>query len=116
MRGAVREVSKYFPTAIISGRSRDKVKRFVQLQSVYYAGSHGMDIAAPSIPIKVNYSNLYLNLTMYHYNAVISIDLFNCREMKFYSNQQRCFCLRFKRLETAFLRDKAIVFSWSLKY
>lgn len=25
MRGAVRNVAKYFPTAIISGRSRDKV-------------------------------------------------------------------------------------------
>lgn len=25
MRAAVREVAKYFPTAIISGRSRDKV-------------------------------------------------------------------------------------------
>ncbi|XP_030536132.1 probable trehalose-phosphate phosphatase 2 isoform X2 [Rhodamnia argentea] len=47
MRGAVREVSKYFPTAIISGRSRDKVKEFVKLDNVYYAGSHGMDIMAP---------------------------------------------------------------------
>ncbi|KAK6250712.1 hypothetical protein QUC31_008274 [Theobroma cacao] len=47
MRAAVREVAKYFPTSIISGRSRDKVKQFVQLSNVYYAGSHGMDIMAP---------------------------------------------------------------------
>ncbi|OMO99616.1 Trehalose-phosphatase [Corchorus capsularis] len=47
MRAAVREVAKYFPTSIISGRSRDKVKEFVQLSNVYYAGSHGMDIMAP---------------------------------------------------------------------
>ncbi|PON50112.1 Trehalose-phosphatase [Parasponia andersonii] len=52
MRAAVREVAKYFPTAIISGRSRDKVKEFVQLSNVYYAGSHGMDIMAPARPLK----------------------------------------------------------------
>ncbi|KAJ8452708.1 hypothetical protein Cgig2_005044 [Carnegiea gigantea] len=47
MRSAVREVAKNYPTAIISGRSRDKVYEFVQLNDVYYAGSHGMDIMAP---------------------------------------------------------------------
>ncbi|CAI0412927.1 unnamed protein product [Linum tenue] len=52
MRAAVREVAKCFPTAIISGRSRDKVKEFVQLSNVYYAGSHGMDIMAPPRPVK----------------------------------------------------------------
>ncbi|PKI52134.1 hypothetical protein CRG98_027550 [Punica granatum] len=52
MRAAVRGVAKYFPTAIISGRSREKVKEFVQLPNVYYAGSHGMDIMAPPNPVK----------------------------------------------------------------
>ncbi|CAN1264158.1 Probable trehalose-phosphate phosphatase 7 [Linum perenne] len=52
MRTAVREVAKCFPTAIISGRSIDKVKEFVQLTNVYYAGSHGMDIMAPPRPVK----------------------------------------------------------------
>ncbi|KAM5557559.1 putative trehalose-phosphate phosphatase D [Rosa sericea] len=52
MRAAVREVAKYFPTAVISGRSRDKVKGFVQLSNVYYAGSHGMDIMVPPKPLK----------------------------------------------------------------
>ncbi|KAI5561889.1 hypothetical protein BDE02_15G017100 [Populus trichocarpa] len=52
MRAAVREVAKYFPTAIISGRSRDKVKGFVQLNNIYYAGSHGMDIMAPPRPAR----------------------------------------------------------------
>lgn len=47
MRSAVREVAKRFPTAIISGRSRDKVYEFVKLDEVYYAGSHGMDIRGP---------------------------------------------------------------------
>ncbi|WKA07469.1 hypothetical protein VitviT2T_025294 [Vitis vinifera] len=47
MRSAVREIAKNFPTAIISGRSREKVYEFVQLTEVYYAGSHGMDIMGP---------------------------------------------------------------------
>ncbi|XVF54976.1 hypothetical protein PTKIN_Ptkin05aG0223800 [Pterospermum kingtungense] len=47
MRAAVEKVAKYFPTAIISGRSRDKVYEFVGLTDLYYAGSHGMDIMGP---------------------------------------------------------------------
>lgn len=53
MRAVVKNVAKYFPTAIISGRSRDKVYEFVGLAELYYAGSHGMDIMGPvrqSIP------------------------------------------------------------------
>jgi len=44
MRAAVRNVAKYFPTAIVSGRSRKKVCEFVKLKELCYAGSHGMDI------------------------------------------------------------------------
>lgn len=47
MRCAVRNVAKYFPSAIISGRSRDKVYELVGLTELYYAGSHGMDIMGP---------------------------------------------------------------------
>ncbi|KAF9667390.1 hypothetical protein SADUNF_Sadunf15G0018100 [Salix dunnii] len=57
MRAAVKEVAKYFPTAIISGRSRDKVKGFVQLNNIYYAGSHGMDIMAPARPVRSSDGN-----------------------------------------------------------
>nr|VDC87395.1 unnamed protein product [Brassica rapa] len=48
MRTAVQNVAKYFPIAIISGRSRDKVCEFVGLSELYYAGSHGMDIMSPA--------------------------------------------------------------------
>ncbi|KXG30780.2 hypothetical protein SORBI_3004G232900 [Sorghum bicolor] len=48
MRAAVRDVAKHFPTAIVSGRCRDKVRNFVDLSELYYAGSHGMDIKGPS--------------------------------------------------------------------
>lgn len=47
MRAAVKKVAELFPTAIISGRSRDKVHEFVGLTELYYAGSHGMDIIGP---------------------------------------------------------------------
>ncbi|XP_047337936.1 probable trehalose-phosphate phosphatase F [Impatiens glandulifera] len=47
MRNAVRNVAKYFLTAIISGRRRDKVHDLVGLSELYYAGSHGMDIMVP---------------------------------------------------------------------
>ncbi|KAM2384337.1 hypothetical protein ACFXTH_041784 [Malus domestica] len=49
MRAAIKKVAKHFPTAIISGRSHDKVYEFVKLNELYYAGSHGMDIMAPVI-------------------------------------------------------------------
>ncbi|KAF7017862.1 unnamed protein product [Triticum aestivum] len=48
MRAAVKNVAKFFPTAIVSGRSRDKVFEFVQLKELCYAGSHGMDIMLSS--------------------------------------------------------------------
>ncbi|KAL3524164.1 hypothetical protein ACH5RR_016998 [Cinchona calisaya] len=51
MRAAVKNAAKYFPTAIISGRCRDKVCEFVGLNELYYAGSHGMDIMGPVQPI-----------------------------------------------------------------
>ncbi|GAB4847299.1 hypothetical protein Ancab_026343 [Ancistrocladus abbreviatus] len=48
MRKTVRKVARYFPTAIVSGRCRDKVYDFVRLAELYYAGSHGMDIKGPA--------------------------------------------------------------------
>ncbi|KQK18917.1 probable trehalose-phosphate phosphatase 8 [Brachypodium distachyon] len=48
MREAVRDVTKHFPAAIVTGRSVDKVHSFVGLSELYYAGSHGMDIKGPT--------------------------------------------------------------------
>jgi len=47
MRAALKAVAALFPTAIISGRGLHKVTAFVQLDELYYAGSHGLDIAGP---------------------------------------------------------------------
>ncbi|KAI5056666.1 hypothetical protein GOP47_0028484 [Adiantum capillus-veneris] len=48
MRNAVRSLASCFPTAIISGRCREKVFDFIGLSELYYAGSHGMDIMGPA--------------------------------------------------------------------
>ncbi|XP_030535040.1 probable trehalose-phosphate phosphatase J [Rhodamnia argentea] len=48
MRTTVRKLARCFPTAIVSGRCRDKVYSFVRLGELYYAGSHGMDIKGPA--------------------------------------------------------------------
>ncbi len=53
MRCAVRGTAQFFPTAIISGRGREKVEQFVQLSELYYAGSHGMDITGPEVRFTV---------------------------------------------------------------
>ncbi|XWS25267.1 hypothetical protein CRYUN_Cryun27aG0054600 [Craigia yunnanensis] len=57
MRAAVRDVARYFPTAIVTGRCRDKVYSFVKLAGLYYAGSHGMDIKGPSKTCKYKKGN-----------------------------------------------------------
>ncbi|KAE8056885.1 hypothetical protein FH972_013619 [Carpinus fangiana] len=57
MREALRDVATFFPTAIVSGRCRDKVYSFVRLSELFYAGSHGMDIKGPSKRRKCNKGN-----------------------------------------------------------
>ncbi|KAM0976703.1 hypothetical protein PS2_019309 [Malus domestica] len=57
MRRAVKAAAGYFPTAIVSGRCRDKVYSFVKLGELYYAGSHGMDIKGPSKSSKYKNGN-----------------------------------------------------------
>ncbi len=47
----MKAVAGLFPTAIISGRGREKVMGFVKLQELFYAGSHGMDIVGPSVSL-----------------------------------------------------------------
>ncbi|RYR65960.1 hypothetical protein Ahy_A03g011885 [Arachis hypogaea] len=54
MRKTVRKLATCFPTAIVTGRCRDKVYNFVRLAELYYAGSHGMDIKGPTKTSKYN--------------------------------------------------------------
>ncbi|XP_057431241.1 probable trehalose-phosphate phosphatase J isoform X2 [Lotus japonicus] len=54
MRKTVRKLARCCPTAIVTGRSKDKVYNFVRLAELYYAGSHGMDIKGPTRSSKYN--------------------------------------------------------------
>lgn len=44
MREVLAQVAARFATAIVTGRSVEKVRAFVGLESLVYAGSHGLDI------------------------------------------------------------------------
>ena len=47
MRKTVSTLAGLCPVAIVSGRDRADVENFVQLDSIFYAGSHGFDIVGP---------------------------------------------------------------------
>jgi alpha,alpha-trehalase len=47
MRSAVAAVAARFPTALVSGRDLEDLQKLVGLDGVYYAGSHGFDMAGP---------------------------------------------------------------------
>jgi alpha,alpha-trehalase len=47
MRQTLIELAGCCPVMIISGRDRADVQRLVQLDNIFYAGSHGFDIAGP---------------------------------------------------------------------
>ncbi len=48
MREVVRQLATVTPVAVVSGRDRNKVRDFVKLDHLVYAGSHGFDIAGPN--------------------------------------------------------------------
>lgn len=41
------QAAAFFTTAIVTGRSKDKIYDFVGLDGVFYAGSHGLEIQGP---------------------------------------------------------------------
>jgi trehalose-phosphatase len=47
MHEVVSALAKRFPVAVISGRDREDVAERVGIDGLYYAGSHGLDIAGP---------------------------------------------------------------------
>jgi trehalose 6-phosphate phosphatase len=48
MRCTVRELARHCTVAIVSGRDRKDVERLAGIEGIYYAGSHGFDIAGPA--------------------------------------------------------------------
>jgi trehalose 6-phosphate phosphatase len=47
MRRVLKHFASIFPTAVISGRDMDDVKKMVGIDSIIYAGSHGFRISGP---------------------------------------------------------------------
>eukprot|EP00618_Florenciella_parvula_P001738 CAMPEP_0119519748 /NCGR_PEP_ID=MMETSP1344-20130328/35953_1 /TAXON_ID=236787 /ORGANISM="Florenciella parvula, Strain CCMP2471" /LENGTH=309 /DNA_ID=CAMNT_0007557561 /DNA_START=230 /DNA_END=1155 /DNA_ORIENTATION=- len=47
MRDVLQKLSSTYTTAIVTGRSTEKIYQFVKLDDVYYAGSHGFEISGP---------------------------------------------------------------------
>ncbi|ALC16505.1 trehalose 6-phosphatase [Desulfuromonas soudanensis] len=48
MRQTVRDLAGYCTVAIVSGRDRRDVEKLAGIEGIYYAGSHGFDIAGPA--------------------------------------------------------------------
>eukprot|EP00752_Nemacystus_decipiens_P005687 g5147.t1 len=48
VRTVLKELPKHFITGVVSGRSLGKIRDFVGVKGLFYAGSHGFDILAPS--------------------------------------------------------------------
>ncbi|XP_051185541.1 uncharacterized protein [Lolium perenne] len=51
IREAVQKAAELFPTSIVSGRRIEKLKNFVKLDNVHYAGSHGQEIVMSGEPV-----------------------------------------------------------------
>ena len=47
-RSTLRSLAGAYPVALVSGRSNAKLVDFIQLDGLYFAGSHGVDIKGPS--------------------------------------------------------------------
>lgn len=48
MRETLKSLAELCPVAVVSGRDRANVESLVQLNNLYYAGSHGFDITGPN--------------------------------------------------------------------
>ncbi|GJT20244.1 reverse transcriptase domain-containing protein, partial [Tanacetum coccineum] len=68
MYSVVKGVAAYFSTTIISGRSRDKVRKLVT--ELYYAGSHRMDIMFPVQETSTNDCSSYIRSTELGYYSL----------------------------------------------
>lgn len=47
MREVLRQLAEVCPVAVVSGRDRQNVQKLVQLDNLYFGGSHGFDISGP---------------------------------------------------------------------
>ncbi len=55
MRRTVKRLAKRITVAIISGRDLEDVRSKVDIDNIYYAGSHGFDMAGPHGPLETSH-------------------------------------------------------------
>lgn len=54
MRTVVRRLAGHYKISIVSGRATDDVRKKVQIDGIFYAGSHGFEIVDPQGNVKIN--------------------------------------------------------------
>ncbi len=54
MKEAVEKVSGHYKTSIVSGRATDDVRSKVQINDIFYAGSHGFEIVDPEGNVEIS--------------------------------------------------------------
>jgi len=54
MRETVKTLSAQYKVSVVSGRATDDVKSKVQIEDIFYAGSHGFEIVDPDGKVEVN--------------------------------------------------------------
>jgi len=54
MRRVVQELSKKHTVSIVSGRATDDVRKKVDIENIFYAGSHGFEIINPDGRVNIN--------------------------------------------------------------
>ena len=54
VRDTLKSLPEHYVTGVVSGRSLAKLRNFVNVPGLFYAGSHGFDILAPSSKCTAN--------------------------------------------------------------
>jgi len=54
MRGVVQKLASRYTVSVVSGRATDDVRSKVQINGIFYAGSHGFEIVDPGGKVEVN--------------------------------------------------------------
>jgi len=49
MKAVVEQLAEQYPSCIVTGRALEKIKSFVKLETITYAGSHGFEMEGPSV-------------------------------------------------------------------
>jgi len=54
MKGVVENLCAHYKVSVVSGRATDDVRSKVQIDGIFYAGSHGFEIVSPDGDVNIN--------------------------------------------------------------